>query len=112
MIIFQLKFVSAGLWLPGIPLYKSKGYGRGKPLPTLFKGESYFALCREADMFISMAITYLIMTIVAGIFGFGVLEGDAAWILKAAFFTFLVAFVISFFMKGQPSYHNRARSQH
>ena len=63
-------------------------------------------------MFISMAITYLILTIVAGVFGFGVLDGDAAWIGKAAFFTFLVAFAISFLMKGQSSYRKKIRSSH
>jgi len=56
-------------------------------------------------MFLSMAITFLIMTIVAGVLGFGVLDGDAAWIGKAAFFTFLVAFGVSFLMRGQPSHH-------
>lgn len=53
-------------------------------------------------MFLSMAITFLVMTIVAGVLGFGVLDGDAAWIGKAAFFTFLVAFGVSFLMTGRP----------
>ena len=59
----------------------------------------------EADMFISMAITYLVLTIIAGILGFGMLAETAAWIAKAAFFTFLVAFGISFLMRGQPPYN-------
>jgi len=61
-------------------------------------------------MFISMGMTYLILTIATGILGFGVLDGDAAWIAKAAFFTFLVAFGISFVMEGQSSYRKKIRS--
>ncbi len=63
-------------------------------------------------MFISAAITYLILAIITGVLGFGMLVGDAAWIAKAAFFTFLVAFGASLVMKGQSSYHNKTRSLH
>jgi uncharacterized membrane protein YtjA (UPF0391 family) len=56
-------------------------------------------------MFLSMAITFFIMSIVAGVLGFGVLDGDAAWIGKAAFFIFLVAFGLSFLMTGHPPHH-------
>jgi uncharacterized membrane protein YtjA (UPF0391 family) len=54
-------------------------------------------------MFISMGITYLLLTIIAGVFGFGVLTDNEAWIAKGAFFTFLIAFLISFVMTGQQS---------
>ncbi len=67
-----------------------------------FEGESHSTLYMEADMFISMAITYLILAIITGALGFWVLAGDTASIAKAAFFIFLVAFGISFFMSGQP----------
>jgi len=52
-------------------------------------------------MFISMGITYLILTIITGILGFGVLSDNAAWIAKGAFFIFLTAFLLSFLMTGQ-----------
>ena len=55
----------------------------------------------EVDMFISMGITYLVLTIIAGVLGFGVLRDNAAWIAKGAFFTFLIAFLISFLMTGK-----------
>jgi uncharacterized membrane protein YtjA (UPF0391 family) len=74
---------------------------KGCSTRMLLEGESHCALYMEADMFISMAITYLILAIITGVLGFGVLAGDAAWIAKDAFYIFLVAFGISFFMTGQ-----------
>jgi uncharacterized membrane protein YtjA (UPF0391 family) len=56
-------------------------------------------------MFISMAITYLVLTIVTGILGFVILADATAWIARAAFFIFLVAFGISFLMTGRPLNH-------
>jgi hypothetical protein len=44
---------------------KSKGCSKG----MLFEGESHSALYMEADMFISMAITYLILAIITGDLG-------------------------------------------
>jgi|GEM_PF-3228988 uncharacterized membrane protein YtjA (UPF0391 family) len=63
-------------------------------------------------MFLSMAITFLILSIITGILGFGVLVGDAAWAARAFFFVFLVTFGVSLVMKGQSSYHNKTRSLH
>ena len=58
-------------------------------------------------MFVSMAITYLILTVVTGVLGFGILPEDSAWIARSAFFIFLVAFGVSFFMTGQPPHHRQ-----
>ncbi len=52
-------------------------------------------------MFLGMAITFLIVAIIAGIFGFVVVAGTAALIAKVLFFIFLVAFVVSFFTGGR-----------
>lgn len=43
------------------------------------------------------SIWFLIVAIVAGILGFGVIAGTAAWIAKILFIAFLIVFVISFF---------------
>jgi uncharacterized membrane protein YtjA (UPF0391 family) len=61
-------------------------------------------------MFLSMAITYLILAIITGAFGFGVVTGATAWIAKAFFFIFLVALGVALVMTGQSSYHNNTRS--
>jgi len=52
----------------------------------------------EAEMFFSMAITFLIAAIISGVFGFWVAAGTAAWIAKAAFFISLVTFGVSLAM--------------
>ncbi len=48
----------------------------------------------EGNM-LGLAITFLIVAIIAGILGFGVVAGTAAMIAKVLFFIFLVALVIS-----------------
>ncbi len=63
-------------------------------------------------MFLSMAITYLILAVISGVLGFGVATGAAAWIAKAVFFVFLVAFGVALVMTGQASYPNKTRSSH
>lgn len=44
---------------------------------------------------LSWALTFLIVAIVAGLLGFGVVAGTAAWIAKVLFVLFLVLFVAS-----------------
>jgi len=63
-------------------------------------------------MFVSMAVTYLIFTIITAVLGFVVLAADSAWIARDAFFIFLVAFGISFLMTGQQRHRNKTRSLH
>lgn len=41
------------------------------------------------------ALLFLIISIIAGVFGFGNIAGDAAWIGKVLLFLFLVLFVVS-----------------
>jgi uncharacterized membrane protein YtjA (UPF0391 family) len=48
------------------------------------------------------AVVFLIVAIVAGILGFRVIEGDAAWIAKVLFIVFLVLFVISLVRGRRP----------
>lgn len=44
---------------------------------------------------LSYAITFLIIALIAGVLGFGVIAGTAAWIAKVLFFVFLVLFLVS-----------------
>jgi uncharacterized membrane protein YtjA (UPF0391 family) len=41
------------------------------------------------------AIIFLIIALIAGVFGFGGIYADAAWMAKILFFIFLVLFVVS-----------------
>lgn len=41
------------------------------------------------------ALIFFIVAIVAGVLGFGVIAGTAAWVAKVLFFVFLILFVIS-----------------
>ena len=49
---------------------------------------------------INYAIIFLILAILAGVLGFGVIEGSAALLAKLAFVVFLVLLVASIF--GEP----------
>jgi uncharacterized membrane protein YtjA (UPF0391 family) len=44
---------------------------------------------------LGLVLTFLIIAIAAGILGFGIIAGMAAFIAKVLFFLFLVGFVIS-----------------
>lgn len=44
---------------------------------------------------LSWAITFLIIALIAGVLGFGVVAGTAAWIAKVLFVVFLVLFIVS-----------------
>ena len=41
------------------------------------------------------AAVFLIVAVIAAIFGFWVIAGTAAWIAKVLFFIFLIVFVVS-----------------
>ena len=47
---------------------------------------------------LNWAVTFLVIALIAAIFGFGILAGTAMQIAKILFVVFLVLFVISFFM--------------
>lgn len=44
---------------------------------------------------LSWAVTFLVVAIIAGVLGFGVVAGTAAWIAKVLFVLFLILFVVS-----------------
>ena len=41
------------------------------------------------------AVTFLILALVAGVLGFGLVAGTAAWIVKVLFGVFIVLFLVS-----------------
>ncbi len=62
-------------------------------------------------MFLSMTITFLILTIFSGVLGFWVLPGDTAWIARAFFYVFLVPLGLSFVMRGQSDHENSPHAE-
>ena len=48
------------------------------------------------------ALMFLIVALIAGVFGFWALEGTAMWIAKVLFVVFLVLFVISLIFGRSP----------
>ncbi len=49
----------------------------------------------EVSKMLGLVLTFLIIAIIAGILGFGVIAGTAAFIAKVLFIIFLISFVIS-----------------
>jgi uncharacterized membrane protein YtjA (UPF0391 family) len=47
---------------------------------------------------LNWAITFLVIALIAAIFGFGLLAGTAMTIAKVLFFVFIVLFVVSLLM--------------
>jgi uncharacterized membrane protein YtjA (UPF0391 family) len=49
------------------------------------------------------ALVFLVVALIAGVFGFGNISADAAWIAKILFVVFLVLFVVSLILgRGGP----------
>ncbi len=46
---------------------------------------------------LSYALMFLIIALIAGVLGFGVVVGAAAWIAKVCFVVFLILFLVSLF---------------
>lgn len=44
---------------------------------------------------LSWAILFLIIALIAGVLGFGVVAGTAAWIAKVLFVLFIILFLVS-----------------
>jgi uncharacterized membrane protein YtjA (UPF0391 family) len=44
---------------------------------------------------LSWAILFLVIALIAGVLGFGVVAGTAAWIAKALFVVFIILFLVS-----------------
>jgi uncharacterized membrane protein YtjA (UPF0391 family) len=54
-------------------------------------------------MLMSWAILFLVISVLAGLFGFTGMAGTGSWIAQTVFFVFLIAFVISLFVgRKQP----------
>jgi len=51
---------------------------------------------------LSWSVTFLVIAIVAGVLGFGVIAGTAAWIAKILFIAFLIAFVVALVLGRRP----------
>jgi uncharacterized membrane protein YtjA (UPF0391 family) len=51
---------------------------------------------------LSYAIIFLLISLVAGILGFGVIAGTAATIAKVFFLVFLVLFIVALFRGRKP----------
>ncbi len=50
---------------------------------------------------LGLAITFLIVALVAAVLGFGVVAGTAAMIAKVLFFLFIIGFVLSLLFGGR-----------
>jgi len=44
---------------------------------------------------LSWALTFLVIALIAGVLGFGVVAGTAAWVAKACFLVFIILFIVS-----------------
>ena len=64
---------------------------------SLWRGERLTKPKTPSHM-LNWAITFLVIALIAAIFGFGVLAGTSMQIAKILFFVFIVLFIISFFM--------------
>jgi uncharacterized membrane protein YtjA (UPF0391 family) len=48
------------------------------------------------------ALIFLIVALVAGVLGFGVIEGTAAWIARVLFLVFIVLFLVGLLTGRRP----------
>jgi uncharacterized membrane protein YtjA (UPF0391 family) len=53
-----------------------------------------FTRSRSVAM-LSWAVLFLIIALIAGVLGFGVVAGTAAWIAKVLFVVFIILFLVS-----------------
>ncbi|HLB33046.1 MAG: DUF1328 domain-containing protein [Verrucomicrobia bacterium RIFCSPHIGHO2_12_FULL_41_10] len=51
---------------------------------------------------LSLTVTFLIISLLAGLLGFWVIAGTAAWIAKVLFIVFLIFFLLSFLISRRP----------
>ena len=52
---------------------------------------------------LAWALTFFVIALIAGVLGFGVVAGTAAWIAKVCFVVFLVLFIISLIAGRRPA---------
>jgi uncharacterized membrane protein YtjA (UPF0391 family) len=58
------------------------------------------SLKKKDHAMLHWALMFLIVALVAGVLGFGVIAGTAAWVAKVLFLVFLVLFIVSMFAGG------------
>jgi uncharacterized membrane protein YtjA (UPF0391 family) len=61
----------------------------------MFLRRNISGLSGERTIMLRWAVVFLIVALVAAVFGFGGIAGEAAWIAKILLFVFLVLFVVS-----------------
>lgn len=49
-------------------------------------------------MLLNWALIFLVLALIAGVFGFGGLAKDSAGIAKILFFVFIIIYILSFFL--------------
>ena len=52
---------------------------------------------------LSWAFIFLVVAIIAEIFGFTGVAGESVWIAHVLFLVFIVLFIVSFLFRGRPS---------
>ena len=70
----------------------------GGRTPYLYGRRRTFKICAEEDAMLRWALIFLVVAIVAGIFGFAGIMMAAAGIAKLLFYLFLVLFLVSLVM--------------
>lgn len=53
-------------------------------------------------MLLDWALIFLVLAIIAGVFGFTDIAGDSAWIAKVLFVVFLIVYLLSFIFNRTP----------
>lgn len=61
------------------------------------------AAARRRDIMIRWALMFLVVAIVAGVFGFGIIASAFAGVAQIVFFLFVALFVISLFFRSVPT---------
>jgi uncharacterized membrane protein YtjA (UPF0391 family) len=51
-------------------------------------------------MILQWVVIFLVIAVIAGIFGFGGIAAESAWIAKLLFVIFLALFIAAFFFNG------------
>lgn len=68
---------------------------------TFFAFHLLRSVVKESTM-LRWALIFLIVALVAGVLGFGVVEGTAAWIAKVLFVVFIILFIIGLISGRRP----------
>jgi uncharacterized membrane protein YtjA (UPF0391 family) len=81
-----------------------KGEGHSLVDTFIFIPISTLRIERKEVQMLYWAIVFLVVAIIATVFGFGVIAGTTAWIAKVLFIVFLILFVVSliFGRRGKP----------